>query len=71
MANVRGKFTVSVNGTQVTGSAVTDQSTPENQRFARATPAGTLAMQVDNPAALDYFKGRQGKAVYVDFSDAE
>lgn len=30
-------------------SAVYDDGTPENQRFAKATPSGSLTIQVDNP----------------------
>jgi hypothetical protein len=46
-----------------------DQSIPEDQRFAKATPSAQLEMQVDNPAALDRFK--LGDYYYVDFTPAE
>ncbi len=41
----------------------------ENHGFTKATPAGTIEMQVDNPAAAVQFQ--PGKAYYVDFSPAE
>lgn len=42
-----------------------DTSTPEDQRFSQATPSGTIRMQVNNPAAHDYFK--LGDSYYLDF----
>ena len=39
---------------------------PEDQRFSKATPSGSLRMQVDNPAALEQFE--PGKAYYLDFT---
>lgn len=46
-----------------------DQSIPEDQRFAKATPSGFIELQVDNPAALVQFK--VGQTYYVDFTPAE
>jgi len=72
MATVRAKFQVSaINGSQVQLNAVKDDGIPENERFAKATPAGQVFLTIDNPPAMDYFKGRQGKFCYVDFDDAE
>lgn len=50
-------------------SAQYDQNTPEDQRYSKATPTGTLTMQVDNPAALEQFE--LGKAYYIDFTPVE
>lgn len=47
--------------------AVTDQSTPENQRYARYTPSGELRIYVDNPAV----SFEAGKDYYLDFTPAE
>jgi len=43
-----------------------DSSIPEDQRFQKATPTGSIEMQIDNPIALDQFE--MGKDYYVDFS---
>ena len=50
-------------------TATYDPDTPEDQRFAKATPSGSLEMQVDNPSA--YFTA--GAFYYLDFEpvDAE
>lgn len=45
-------------------SAVYDQRTPENARFARATPWGELKMRIDNPAA----RLETGVEYYLDFT---
>lgn len=45
-----------------------DQTIPEDQRFMKATPSGTIEMLVDNPAALEQFK--IGESYYVDFTPA-
>lgn len=45
-----------------------DQSIPEDQRYCKATPSGTIEMQVDNPAALEQFK--LGEYYYLDFTPA-
>lgn len=73
--SVRAKFTVravkmySNNFGEVELVALHDTSTPENQRFTKATPNGTLTMSIDNPPALEQFK--PGKTFYVDFTEAE
>lgn len=48
-------------------NAVTDTSTPENERYARYTPIGELKMHVDNPAV----SFEVGKDYYLDFTPAE
>ncbi|MFF7259458.1 hypothetical protein ACFZCL_04080 [Streptomyces sp. NPDC008159] len=57
--------------TQVTRSydftAVYDTDTPEDQRYAAATPSGSLTIQVDNPAVTF----EPGKSYYLDFTPAE
>jgi hypothetical protein len=68
---VRAKFTVraiwdSGFGKEVELSTLYDQSTPEDQRFYKATPYGTIRMQIDNPAALEVFK--VGAQFYADFT---
>ncbi len=47
-----------------------DTTIPEDQRFAKATPSGTLTMTVDNPGALAVFEGKVGKAFYLDMTEA-
>lgn len=37
-------------------SAIYDTSTPENQRFTKATPVGSMTMQVENPPANQFFE---------------
>lgn len=44
-----------------------DATIPEDQRFQKATPSGSIEMQVDNPAALEQFA--LGKSYYVDFNE--
>jgi hypothetical protein len=48
-------------------SAVYDQSVPEDQRYAQATPSGSLTMQVDNPAVM--FK--PGADYYLDITPTD
>jgi hypothetical protein len=71
---MRAKFRVN-SFTQYTGigrkfelSAVTDDGTPENQRYNTATPSGSLSIQIDNPAVVDFLK--VGESYYLDFSEA-
>ena len=45
-----------------------DPTIPEDQRFQKATPTGSITMLVDNPAALAHFK--LGQHYFVDFSPA-
>ena len=72
---VRGKFTLSSITSHNYGaqtfnfSAVYDNGTEENKRYAKATPSGQLQMTVDNPPAQAFFE--LGKAYYLDFSKAE
>lgn len=51
---------------QYTLAPIYDTSTPENERFTKATPWGELKMNVDNPAA----RLEVGKVYYVDFTEA-
>lgn len=51
---------------ELTFRAEYDESLPEDQRFAKATPSGEIKMHVDNPAALDQFA--LGQSYYVDFN---
>jgi len=45
---------------------VYDDVTPENQRFSKNTPSGTLTITVDNPSAAAFFI--PGKQYYLDFT---
>lgn len=47
-------------------SAVCADEVPENQRFHRYTPSGTLSIWVDNPNVMYEL----GKCYYLDFSPA-
>ena len=44
--------------------AMYDPETPEDQRYAKATPCGSLTIQVDNPAVTF----EPGKSYYLDFT---
>jgi hypothetical protein len=70
--SVRAKFRVeSIEGNQIKMSTVYEpdaEKDTENARFTKATPWGTLAMGIDNPAALEQFK--VGGYVYADFTEA-
>jgi hypothetical protein len=46
-----------------------DQTIPEDQRFAQATPSGEFWMQVDNPAAAEALE--LGKTYYIDLTPAD
>lgn len=48
--------------------ATYDPAIPEDQRFAQATPSGSLVITVDNPGALAQFQN--GKSYYLDISPA-
>lgn len=50
-------------------TACYETNTPENERFTKATPNGTIEMSVDNPAALEQFK--PGQYFYLDFTATE
>jgi hypothetical protein len=45
-----------------------DQSIPEDQRFQKATPSGSIEMLIDNPPVAEFFEQNLGKAFYVDFT---
>jgi hypothetical protein len=72
---VRAKFTVA----EVTKLSPTygkvkltpqyDNTIPEDVRFAKATPSGSLEMYIDNPPAFEFFE--IGKAFYLDFARAD
>lgn len=47
--------------------AAYDTSVPEDVRYAKSTPTGSLTMQVDNPAV----SFAPGKCYYLDFTEAE
>ncbi len=71
---MRAKFQVnsyteySYGGRKFELGAVTDDGTPENERYNKATPAGVLSITIDNPAVKDFLQ--TGKAYYLDFSEA-
>jgi hypothetical protein len=48
--------------------AAYDDVTPENQRFSKDTPSGTLTITVDNPSAAAFFI--PGQAYYLDLTKA-
>jgi hypothetical protein len=68
---VRGKFQVtkiaktSFGSTEITLSPNYDNTIPEDQKYAKATPSGTIQMTVDNPPAVEYLN--LGEYFYVDF----
>jgi hypothetical protein len=68
---VRAKFTVSAItdrgwSKEVELTCQYDQSIPVDQRLQKATPTGSIKMQIDNPAALEQFK--LGAQCYADFT---
>jgi hypothetical protein len=69
--SVRAKFRVQYvqdfgNSKKVYLTPVTADELPENQRFHKYTPSGSIEMMIDNPPASDQFK--PGMDVYVDFT---
>jgi hypothetical protein len=44
-----------------------DTNIPEDQRFQKATPSGSIIMLIDNPPASDQLT--LGKFFYVDFNE--
>jgi len=69
---VRAKFCL-IAVTHALGGAKTlrfepryDMAIPEDQRFSKATPWGTIELHVDNPAAAAKFE--LGKSYYADFT---
>ena len=74
--SVRAKFTLHAvtkhhHGTAVSlrFGAVSADDVPENQRYHKYTPSGTLEIYVDNPSAVEQFE--LGKSYYLDFTPAE
>lgn len=73
---VRAKFRVetitktatSPDGAIIELKAVCADEVPENQRFHKWTPSGSLHMTVNNPAAVEQFV--LGQEYYVDFTPA-
>jgi len=69
--SVRAKFRVAHvtdygnNFKEVHLTAVYDDGIPENARFNKVTPTGTLTMTINNPPASDVFT--PGKEFYLDF----
>jgi hypothetical protein len=47
--------------------AAYDPAVPEDQRYAKASPSGSLTIQVDNPAVTF----EPGKSYYLDFTPAD
>lgn len=76
---VRGKFVLN-SAVEAAGSnpaaktirlsAIMDNDTPENARFAQATPWGEITMHVSNPEAIAELS-TPGKFYYVDFIPVE
>ena len=46
----------------------TKNADPENVRFTKATPSGSIRLAIDNPAAMEQFQC--GDQYYVDFTPA-
>ena len=46
--------------------AVSDDGIPENKRYHKYTPNGTIELSIDNPPASDVFA--PGMSFYVDFT---
>lgn len=73
--NSRGKFKcqsvktfgADYNGREYEFHAVCNDGTPENERFHKYTPSGSLKIMVDNPNVVF----EPGKSYYVDFSEAK
>ena len=49
--------------------AVYDHGIEENRRFAKATPAGSIELWVDNPPTSDYLQ--LGEYFYLDLTKCE
>ncbi len=75
--SVRGKFQVQTitsnfwnkDSKTIKLAAVYDDGVEENARYAKATPSGSIEIQIDNPPAAEFFE--LGKYVYVDFSNVQ
>jgi hypothetical protein len=46
-----------------------DTSIEEDRRYSKATPSGSLEMQINNPPAAAFFE--LGKSYYIDFTKAD
>lgn len=72
MDSVRAKFRVDKvaktawGGTEITVSPQYDMSIPEDRRFQKATPSGSITLYIDNPPAADFLK--LGEYFYVDMT---
>lgn len=55
-------------GKKVVLNAMYDDGLPENKRFNKASPSGTLEVWIDNPPAAAKFT--PGKRFYLDFTEA-
>lgn len=73
--SVRAKFTLDSitkhrwgTTTVLKFQAVCADEVPENQRYHKYTPSGSLEISVDNPAAVEQFE--LGKSYYLDFTPA-
>jgi hypothetical protein len=50
-------------------SPVCADGVPENERYHRYTPSGSIEMYIDNPPAAEFFT--IGSEIYVDFTKVE
>ena len=70
--NVRAKFQVQSHEKHASGATTVrlspcyDMSIPEDQRFNKATPSGSMQLYIDNPSAVEALE--LGKYFYVDFT---
>lgn len=48
-----------------------DPNLPEDQRFNKASPSGTMTITVDNPGVVEFWRDRVGKQFYLDFTQAD
>lgn len=65
----RAEVTWNKTGRRFKFTAVCDDGTPENQKFAKYTPSGTFEMFVDNPAVIEQLV--LGKQYYLDLTPAD
>lgn len=70
---MRAKFrcnSVSDTGTYIQAQlgAVADDGTPENERYHKYTPSGSLTITIDNPALSEFFTPQN--FYYLDFTEA-
>lgn len=69
---MRAKFrcnSVTDHGTMIQAQlgAVSDDGTPENERYHKYTPSGSLTMTIDNPALGEFFVPQS--YYYLDFTE--